>query len=714
MLSWDDITLKPVINTLEEGIDEETALKIFHDNLGVILKYSPFKTEEEIHKNIEKIKSSTGTSGRGKAKEANNEPPPELYSLYAFLSTLYLNPKMNMYIKGHKVRAKKFILALYKPRAYSYKPSASAPINITYGFNKQSKQHFGMMIYHKNRLIKSYIRVGYQLNPDSRGVGVIGVCEASFLQPTHNKQDFVCDNNYRLLINALKDRLTMYWSDCEIGSNKGLSISELWIKLANAASKGPWWIQCDNVRCLKWRKINKDPSELPENWVCSMNKDSEFDDCSVVEEEYNIDTGKRTRAAGSELRKKLESQISQDEERYKHRMERKKQKLRAVKSQELSKATGFSVELCEKALTKKNDDREASFKWLVKNGKENGEKGDKEKLRKVWREIKEERRKKQLKETQSQDEKSKKKGKKRKRGETSSEEEEEASDSKSKKKNKKEKDKKKSKKNKKQDSESEEEASKSSDSDVMLYTEQSEGEERKGKHKAKKGKEGGDPSSPILVADAASGEHKSDKKAAVVKLEKLSDDVAVIAAPPASSTSTSTSTSTSPLVSAPCDSCPLVKKKLHQLHNLFELPWEFSENLNDFDEKRVFEDIKLRFVHEQEVLEAKINIYEDYLREIGVDPSSLYASEETDADNNQPPQDNEDGGMLESEAENNQDDEGLSTISSPPPSEVSALLQSDGESFVAEKRDKVKDKDKVEVKGEAVMESEGETEGEVD
>lgn len=31
------------------------------------------------------------------------------------------------------------------------------------------------------------------------------------LQPTHNKQSFIMDNNYRLLVNNLKDQLAKYW-----------------------------------------------------------------------------------------------------------------------------------------------------------------------------------------------------------------------------------------------------------------------------------------------------------------------------------------------------------------------------------------------------------------------------------------------------------------------------------------------------------------------
>jgi hypothetical protein len=39
-----------------------------------------------------------------------------------------------------------------------------------------------MMLYHRNRLIMPYVRVGMQLAAGYKGVGVIGVIEADFLQ----------------------------------------------------------------------------------------------------------------------------------------------------------------------------------------------------------------------------------------------------------------------------------------------------------------------------------------------------------------------------------------------------------------------------------------------------------------------------------------------------------------------------------------------------
>lgn len=37
------------------------------------------------------------------------------------------------------------------------------PIRITFGYNTKSKDQYGVMMYHKNRLIKAYERVGCQL-----------------------------------------------------------------------------------------------------------------------------------------------------------------------------------------------------------------------------------------------------------------------------------------------------------------------------------------------------------------------------------------------------------------------------------------------------------------------------------------------------------------------------------------------------------------------
>ena len=52
---------------------------------------------------------------------------------------------------------------------------------------------------------------------------------------------------------------------------------------------GPVWVQCENIGCQKWRKLKscQDPSQVSEDWMCSMNDDSQHNSCSAPEEEYS-------------------------------------------------------------------------------------------------------------------------------------------------------------------------------------------------------------------------------------------------------------------------------------------------------------------------------------------------------------------------------------------------------------------------------------------
>lgn len=77
-----------------------------------------------------------------------------------------------------------------------------------------SAEHlYGIMLYHHNRLIKPYFRVGVQLQPNKDGLGVLGIMEADFLQPTHNKQDFDDTKGWRKLLSSLSEKLNKYWHE---------------------------------------------------------------------------------------------------------------------------------------------------------------------------------------------------------------------------------------------------------------------------------------------------------------------------------------------------------------------------------------------------------------------------------------------------------------------------------------------------------------------
>eukprot|EP01126_Amoeba_proteus_P042057 TRINITY_DN4558_c0_g1_i13.p1 TRINITY_DN4558_c0_g1~~TRINITY_DN4558_c0_g1_i13.p1 ORF type:complete len:517 (-),score=128.36 TRINITY_DN4558_c0_g1_i13:223-1773(-) len=152
-----------------------------------------------------------------------------------------------------------------------------------FGFNKEARDQFGMMYYHNNRLIRRWHRIGMQNSAGSRGRGVIGLIDASFLTPTHNKQDFVYGNDYRVLQHTVNQRLKSYWQCCKIDKGSGGMTVTVWFENMNKSKdRGPYWIQCDS--CLKWRQVPFKPNTYPPNWECKDNTARKFARCSISEE----------------------------------------------------------------------------------------------------------------------------------------------------------------------------------------------------------------------------------------------------------------------------------------------------------------------------------------------------------------------------------------------------------------------------------------------
>ncbi|KAI3720453.1 hypothetical protein L6452_21371 [Arctium lappa] len=94
---------------------------------------------------------------------------------------------------------------------------------VTIGFVKDAKDHIdvqGFNVYHKNRLIKPFWRVWNAAGSDGRGV--IGVLEADFIEPAHDKQGFERTTVLSRLENRLVAIQKKYWStNCqEIGYAK--------------------------------------------------------------------------------------------------------------------------------------------------------------------------------------------------------------------------------------------------------------------------------------------------------------------------------------------------------------------------------------------------------------------------------------------------------------------------------------------------------------
>ncbi|XP_071369736.1 ATPase MORC2 isoform X1 [Centroberyx affinis] len=131
--TWDLKTKEPVA-TDPEKYATETEL---------IFKYSPFKNEQQLMEQFNKIESSSGTLVIiYNLKLMDNREPeldvetdhqdilmagtpaegvkPERRSFRAYAAVLYIDPRMRIFIQGHKVRTKRLSCCLYKPRVYKY------------------------------------------------------------------------------------------------------------------------------------------------------------------------------------------------------------------------------------------------------------------------------------------------------------------------------------------------------------------------------------------------------------------------------------------------------------------------------------------------------------------------------------------------------------------------------------------------------------------
>ncbi|XP_075767763.1 MORC family CW-type zinc finger protein 3 isoform X1 [Pelodiscus sinensis] len=235
----------------------------------------------------EDLDEATGKRGYKKQERMDQIVPESDYSLRAYSSILYLKPRMQIIIRGQKVKTQLISKSLAYIERDIYRPKflAAKTVRITFGFNCRNKDHYGIMMYHRNRLIKAYERVGCQLKANNMGVGVVGVIECNFLKPTHNKQDFDYTNEYRLTIAALGEKLNDYWNEMKAKKNEeyplDLPVEDL--------QKRPdqTWVQCDS--CLKWRKLPDGIDRLPDKWYCSLNPDPQFRNCSVPEEPEDDD-----------------------------------------------------------------------------------------------------------------------------------------------------------------------------------------------------------------------------------------------------------------------------------------------------------------------------------------------------------------------------------------------------------------------------------------
>ncbi|KAJ7309571.1 hypothetical protein JRQ81_007622, partial [Phrynocephalus forsythii] len=131
--TWNAHTREPLSDNMEKFVIETE----------LIYKYSPFKSEQELMEQFNKISGDKGTlviifnlklmdNGEPELDVTSDPrdiqmaetPPegtkPERRSFRAYAAVLYIDPRMRIFIHGHKVQTKRLSCCLYKPRMYKY------------------------------------------------------------------------------------------------------------------------------------------------------------------------------------------------------------------------------------------------------------------------------------------------------------------------------------------------------------------------------------------------------------------------------------------------------------------------------------------------------------------------------------------------------------------------------------------------------------------
>ncbi|XP_075514421.1 protein MICRORCHIDIA 7-like [Primulina tabacum] len=146
------------------------------------------------------------------------------HSLRSYVAILYLRipPGFRIILRGKDVEHHNIVNDMMMSQEITYRPqpgvdglsnNSNMVAVVTVGFVKDAKYHIdvqGFNVYHKNRLIKPFWRVWHP--PGSDGRGVIGVLEANFVEPAHDKQGFERTTVLARLESRLIQMQKTYWT----------------------------------------------------------------------------------------------------------------------------------------------------------------------------------------------------------------------------------------------------------------------------------------------------------------------------------------------------------------------------------------------------------------------------------------------------------------------------------------------------------------------
>ncbi|CAN0925230.1 Protein MICRORCHIDIA 7 [Linum grandiflorum] len=242
-----------------------------------------------------------------------------------------------MTLRGKQVEHHDIVKDMMMSKTITYKPKevADGMVNnnevsavLQLGFVKDAHHHIdvqGFNVYHKNRLIKPFWRVWNAAGSDGRGV--IGVLEANFIEPAHDKQGFERTISLSRLENRLKEYQKDFWtSNChDIGYAPRRPIRKGGYSNASTSSQPP------KQQLQPRLDINKSP--VPQESVCRENKQlhyptmdhvatsSEETPRSVITSPKHVDYHDETESAGRSSRKRGAEEMFQSlaEERVKNK-----------------------------------------------------------------------------------------------------------------------------------------------------------------------------------------------------------------------------------------------------------------------------------------------------------------------------------------------------------------------------------------------------------
>ncbi|CAH8304178.1 unnamed protein product [Eruca vesicaria subsp. sativa] len=147
------------------------------------------------------------------------------HSLRSYVSILYLRipPAFRIILRGKDVEHHNVVNDMMQTEQITYRPQygpadtyvkdSNMSAVVVLGFVKDAKHHVdvqGFNVYHKNRLIKPFWRIWNAAGSDGRGV--IGVLEANFVEPAHDKQGFERTTVLSRLESRLVQMQKIYWS----------------------------------------------------------------------------------------------------------------------------------------------------------------------------------------------------------------------------------------------------------------------------------------------------------------------------------------------------------------------------------------------------------------------------------------------------------------------------------------------------------------------